>query len=185
MKFLNNTTVAAAFMFAVSAVFTFTGCSAKNAANMNDSLTEAQADTEVAADDTELTPDSILAESSEKSVSDVQSTPSGLRYIVLEEGNGISPTAEDTVTVYYTGKLTDGTVFDSTSLHGNDPISFPLNGVIKGWTEGLSLMKEGGKYVFYIPYQLAYGERGIPGAIPPYSPLIFEVELVKVEKAKK
>lgn len=109
----------------------------------------------------------------------VETTASGLKYIVLKEGTGKTPTATDIVEVHYKGKLIDGTVFDS-SIERGMPATFPLNGVIKGWTEGLQLMKEGGKTVFYIPYDLAYGAQGAPGAIPPYSDLIFEVELLKV-----
>lgn len=108
-----------------------------------------------------------------------KSTPSGLRYVIHQEGTGKSPKATDTVKVHYTGKFLDGKVFDS-SVQRGQPISFGLSQVIKGWTEGLQLMKEGGKATFYIPYQLAYGEQGYPGAIPPKSDLIFEVELIKV-----
>lgn len=106
-------------------------------------------------------------------------TSSGLRYITLQEGTGKTPTINDKVTVHYTGKFVDGKVFDS-SVQRGQPIDFPLSGVIKGWTEGLQLMKEGGKTRFYIPYDLAYGELGYPGAIPGKSDLIFDVELIKV-----
>ena len=83
------------------------------------------------------------------------------------------------MTVHYTGYFIDGKIFDS-SVQRGEPATFPLNQVIKGWTEGLQLMKEGSKYTFFIPYTLAYGEQGYPGAIPPKSDLIFEVELLKV-----
>lgn len=107
-------------------------------------------------------------------------TASGLKYKVVKEGTGAMPKAEDTVEVHYTGKLLDGTVFDS-SVERGQTISFPLNGVIKGWTEGLQLMKEGAKYEFIIPSYLAYGERGTPGGpIGPNATLYFEVELFKV-----
>jgi peptidyl-prolyl cis-trans isomerase A (cyclophilin A) len=108
-------------------------------------------------------------------------TASGLRYNVITEGTGAQPTDTSVVSVHYEGSFLDGKIFDS-SIKRGQPIEFPLNKVIKGWTEGVSLMKEGGKYKFYIPYQLAYGERGYPGAIPPKSDLIFEVELLKIVK---
>lgn len=109
-------------------------------------------------------------------------TPSGLRYIVVKEGTGKMPSSPATsVTVHYTGTFTDGKVFDS-SVQRGQPIDFKLNQVIPGWTEGVQLMKEGAHYKFYIPYQLAYGEGGYPGAIPPKSDLIFEVELIKVNE---
>lgn len=106
-------------------------------------------------------------------------TASGLRYNILQEGTGKKPSATSNVTVHYTGTFLDGNVFDS-SVQRGQPIDFGLNQVIPGWTEGVQLMKEGAKYKFFIPYQLAYGERGYPGAIPPKSDLIFEVELIKV-----
>lgn len=111
----------------------------------------------------------------------VQETASGLQYIVEKEGTGAQPTAEDEVTVHYTGKLINGQVFDS-SVNRGEPATFPLNRVIPGWTEGVQLMKEGAKYVFFIPSDLAYGPQGVPNAIPPHSTLIFEVELIKVNK---
>lgn len=111
----------------------------------------------------------------------VKVTSSGLQYVVEKEGEGAQPTAEDEVTVHYTGRLLDGTVFDS-SVNRGEPATFPLNRVIPGWTEGVQLMKEGAKYVFFIPSDLAYGPQGVPGAIPPHSTLIFEVELIKVVK---
>ena len=109
-------------------------------------------------------------------------TDSGLAYKVIKEGTGATPTAEDVVEVHYHGTLTDGTVFDS-SVERGKTISFPLNRVIKGWTEGLQTMKEGGKTKFVIPADLAYGEAGAPPKIPGGATLIFEVELFKVTKA--
>ncbi|MFC7049105.1 FKBP-type peptidyl-prolyl cis-trans isomerase [Emcibacter nanhaiensis] len=106
-------------------------------------------------------------------------TESGLQYRVLLEGTGKSPKATDTVTVHYEGTLTDGTKFDSSYDRGT-PLSFPLNQVIRGWTEGLQLMKEGGKYKFFIPSELAYGPRGAGGVIGPNEDLIFTVELIRV-----
>lgn len=114
-----------------------------------------------------------------KNAEGVQVTPSGLQYKVIKEGAGKSPKATDNVTVHYTGKLIDGTVFDS-SVERGSPATFGVSQVIAGWTEALQLMKEGGKMMLYIPYDLAYGERGAGGQIPPYAALIFEVELLKV-----
>ncbi len=110
----------------------------------------------------------------------VQVTASGLQYEVLTEGKGRKATAESEVEVHYRGTLIDGTEFDS-SYKNNSTVTFPLNSVIKGWTEGLQLMKEGAKYKFYIPSDLAYGEKGAGQNIPPHSTLIFEVHLIKVK----
>lgn len=109
----------------------------------------------------------------------VVALPSGLLYQVLNEGSGKKPTAADTVECHYEGRLIDGTVFDSSYKCG-ESATFPLNGVIAGWTEGVQLMSEGAKYRFFIPYQLAYGERGAGQAIPPFAALVFDVELIKV-----
>jgi FKBP-type peptidyl-prolyl cis-trans isomerase len=109
----------------------------------------------------------------------VQTTPSGLQYKVLKSGDGPTPTAEDTVKVHYRGQLVDGTVFDE-SL-GGDPASLQVSGVIPGWTEALEQMKVGDKWQLVIPSDLAYGERGYPGAIPPSATLIFEIELLGIE----
>ena len=109
----------------------------------------------------------------------VTQTKSGLQYEVLTEGTGKSPKATDTVRCHYEGRLLDGTVFDSSYKRG-EPADFGLNQVIPGWTEGVQLMKEGSKFRFHIPYLLAYGERGAGAQIPPYSTLVFDVELIKV-----
>lgn len=119
----------------------------------------------------------FLTENAKKS--GVQTTASGLQYKVTKQGTGKQPAASSVVTVHYTGKLLDGKVFDS-SVERGEPIEFPLNQVIPGWTEGLQLMKEGGKATLYIPSQLAYGEQGVPGTIPANSTLVFDVELIKV-----
>jgi len=112
---------------------------------------------------------------------DMQTTASGLKYQVLKKGSGTkSPKATDTVKVHYHGTLLDGTVFDS-SVERGQPISFPLNGVIPGWTEGLQLMKVGDKFKFIIPPNLAYGPNSPSPKIPPNSTLVFEVELLGIE----
>ena len=108
-----------------------------------------------------------------------KTTASGLKYIVLQEGTGAMPVATSNVKVHYTGSFLDGKVFDS-SVQRGQPIDFGLNQVIPGWTEGVQLMKEGAKYKFFIPYTLAYGDRGAGGVIPPKTDLIFEVELIKI-----
>jgi FKBP-type peptidyl-prolyl cis-trans isomerase FkpA len=111
----------------------------------------------------------------------VSTTKSGLQYESITEGKGASPRASDKVTVHYRGTLIDGTEFDS-SYKRNQPVTFPLGNVIPGWTEGLQLMKEGGKAKLYIPSELGYGERGAGAKIGPNETLIFEVELLNVEK---
>ncbi len=119
----------------------------------------------------------FLAENAKKE--GVVVTESGLQYMVLQEGTGKQPTAEDTVRCHYEGTLIDGSVFDSSYQRG-EPADFELSQVIAGWTEGVALMKEGAKYRFFIPYQMAYGELGAGGMIPGFSALIFDVELIKV-----
>lgn len=109
----------------------------------------------------------------------IHTTASGLQYKILKQGEGKKPTASSTVKVHYTGTLIDGTKFDS-SIDRGEPIEFPLNAVIPGWTEGLQLMNEGSKYILYIPYNLGYGTN-VVGSIPPGSTLIFEVELIEVK----
>ena len=121
--------------------------------------------------------EAFLAETAQQE--GVEITKSGLQYKVLEQGAGVQPQATDTVTVHYRGTLMNGQEFDSSYSRG-EPTSFPLNGVIAGWTEGLQLMKEGSKYEFYIHPDLAYGDRGAGGAIGPNAALVFQVELIKV-----
>ena len=153
-----------------------TGCDNKPATNDTDNDT-----------DTVAIPENLNKRDGERFLKEnatkegVKTTESGLQYLVLEEGNDVHPSATDEVTVHYTGKLIDGTVFDS-SVERGEPATFALNQVIKGWTEGLQLMGEGAKYRLFIPYELAYGEQGAGDVIPPYSTLIFDVELIKVGK---
>jgi FKBP-type peptidyl-prolyl cis-trans isomerase len=118
----------------------------------------------------------FLAENAEKD--GVKTLPSGLQYKVITEGTGATPTAQDSVLAHYRGTFIDGTQFDSSHERG-EPATFGVSGVIAGWTEALQLMKEGAKWELYIPYTLAYGPQGRQG-IPPYSTLLFEVELIKV-----
>jgi FKBP-type peptidyl-prolyl cis-trans isomerase FkpA len=110
----------------------------------------------------------------------VVTTASGLQYLVARAGEGKKPKATDTVVVNYRGTLISGVEFDSSYLAGREPAEFPLNRVIKGWTEGLQYMQEGAKFIFYIPSELAYGKRGAGIDIGPDETLIFEVELLKV-----
>ncbi|RKF14435.1 FKBP-type peptidyl-prolyl cis-trans isomerase [Alginatibacterium sediminis] len=123
----------------------------------------------------------FLAENASKD--GITVTESGLQYKVEQAGEGDKPSAEDTVTVHYEGKLLDGTVFDS-SIERGEPVSFPLNRVIPGWTEGVQLMSPGAKYTFFIPSELAYGEAGAGQSIPPHATLTFSVELISIEKAE-
>jgi len=121
----------------------------------------------------------FLAENGKKA--GVTTTESGLQYRVITEGKGAKPAVTDKVKVHYEGHLIDGSEFDS-SIKRGEPISFHLNRVIKGWTEGLQLMNEGGKYELVIPSDLAYGDRAMGDVIPAYSVLIFEIELIAIEK---
>ena len=122
--------------------------------------------------------EAFLAENAKKD--GVVTLPSGLQYQVLKEGNGKKTSATDQVVCHYEGTLIDGTVFDS-SYKRNEPATFGLNQVIAGWTEGVQLMSEGAKYRFFIPYNLAYGERGAGAQIPPFAALVFDVELIQVK----
>lgn len=137
----------------------------------------AEANREKMVAEAKVASETFLTENAKKE--GIQVTESGLQYEVIEAGDGEQPKAEDTVTVHYRGTLVDGTQFDSSYDRG-EPATFPLNRVIKGWTEGLQLMKTGAKYRFYIPSDLGYGERGAGQNIPPHAALIFDVELLKI-----
>lgn len=134
-----------------------------------------------AAEDNKAASEAFLAKN--KARKEVTTTASGLQYEVIQKGKGEKPGPNDTVSVHYHGTLPDGTVFDS-SIERGEPISFPVNGVIKGWTEALQLMQVGDKWKIYIPADLAYGARGAGPAIGPNQALVFDVELLGVEKAK-
>ncbi|MEN9699078.1 MAG: hypothetical protein RLZZ301_276 [Bacteroidota bacterium] len=134
---------------------------------------------EQAAQGNKLRGEAFLAENAKKK--GIVVTPSGLQYEVLKKGKGAHPTAKSTVKVHYVGTNMDGQTFDS-SIERGEPITFPLDAVIKGWTEGVQLMSKGAKYRFYIPQELAYGQGSPTELIPPYSVLIFEVELLSIEK---
>lgn len=141
-----------------------------------------QAKSEAEGNANKIEGDAFLA--SNKSKEGVKTLPDGLQYKVLKEGNGPKPTANDTVTVNYRGTLINGKEFDSSYKRGQ-PISFPVNGVIKGWTEALQLMPVGSKWQLFIPSDLAYGERGAGADIGPNATLIFEVELISIGEQKK
>ena len=130
-----------------------------------------------AADQNRAAGQEFLADNAQKE--GVKTTSTGLQYQVITEGSGAKPTKDKKVRVHYTGSLIDGTVFDS-SVQRGEPAEFGLTQVIAGWTEGLQLMSVGSKYRFFIPAELAYGDRGAPGAIPPCAALIFDVELLAI-----
>lgn len=148
---------------------------------LNDFFTELQAKEQAA----QAEAGKVIKEQGEKFLAEnakkdgVIVTASGLQYKVLTEGTGKQPKASDTVRCHYEGTLIDGTIFDSSYQRG-EPADFGLRQVIVGWTEGVQLMKEGSKFRFFIPYNLAYGERGAGGIIPGFAALIFDVELIKV-----
>jgi FKBP-type peptidyl-prolyl cis-trans isomerase FkpA/FKBP-type peptidyl-prolyl cis-trans isomerase FklB len=143
---------------------------------MQNYFTEAQ---QKDAEKTKIASEKFLEDNMKKE--GVQITPSGLQYKVIKEGTGEKPDSASTVKVHYVGTLADGTEFDS-SIKRGEPATFPLNGVIKGWGEGLALMPVGSKYIFYIPSELGYGERGAGGKIKGNSALVFEVELIEIVK---
>jgi FKBP-type peptidyl-prolyl cis-trans isomerase FklB len=144
----------------------------------NDMREKQQAKMQVAGDANKKEGEAFLADN--KSKEGVVALPSGLQYKVLKEGNGPKPTATDSVVCNYRGTLINGAEFDSSTKHGG-PASFPVNGVIKGWTEALQLMPVGSKWQLFVPSDLAYADRGAGGDIGPNATLIFEVELVSIE----
>ena len=152
------------FITVFSIILGFTMFSMANAKSADENKTEGAA---------------FLAENAKKE--GITTTSSGLQYKILTQGNGAKPSATNSVTVHYQGTTLDGKEFDSSYKRG-EPATFPLNRVIAGWTEGLQLMQEGSKYRFYIPSNLAYGPKGAGRDIGPNATLIFEVELIKVEK---
>ena len=152
------------FITVFSIILGFTMFSMANAKSADENKTEGAA---------------FLAENAKKE--GIITTSSGLQYKILTQGNGAKPSATDSVTVHYLGTTLDGNEFDS-SYKRDTPATFPLNRVIAGWTEGLQLMQEGSKYRFYIPSDLAYGPNGAGRDIGPNATLIFDVELIKVEK---
>jgi FKBP-type peptidyl-prolyl cis-trans isomerase len=145
-------------------------------------MAKKEAEQKAAGEKNKTTSDAFLAENAKKE--GVKSTASGLQYKVETEGKGAKPKAEDTVEVNYRGTLVDGTEFDSSYKRGQS-VTFPVNGVIPGWSEALQLMTVGSKYHLYIPSDLAYGPGGTGGAIGPNQALIFEVELIDIKKPEK
>ena len=150
------------------------GCTARD--NHTDTTASTNA---MKSDSPSLSGEAFLAENAKKP--GVITTASGLQYKIIKSGTGPSPQLTDRVTVHYEGKLIDGTIFDS-SIQRGQPITFPVNGVIPGWVEALQLMKVGAQWQLFIPAKLAYGDQSPGPAIPPNSMLIFEVELLGIEK---
>ena len=144
-----------------------------------DLVAKRQTEAKAAGDKAKGEGDAFLA--ANKTKEGVKTTASGLQYKVITEGTGATPTTADTVSCHYRGTLVNGTEFDASRKHGDQPVSFPVTGVIKGWTEALQLMKVGSKYQLFIPSDLAYGEPGRPPIIPPASALIFDIELIGIQ----
>ncbi len=143
-----------------------------------DMMQKQQAQAAVAAEKNKAEGQAFFAKN--KTVQGVVTLPSGLQYKILKAGEGKKPMVDDTVVCHYRGTLINGTEFDS-SYKQKEPVTFPLNGVIKGWTEALQLMPVGSKWQLFIPSELAYGDRGAGGAVPPNATLIFEVELLSIK----
>lgn len=162
------------FCILILAVGLFMGCSDKD----DKAAVETKPDTKISAAKADPG-EAFLAENAKKE--GVKTTASGLQYKVIKSGTGATPKPTDTVKVHYHGTLIDGTVFDS-SVQRGEPITFPVTGVIPGWVEALQMMKVGDKWQLFIPAKLAYGEHSPTPAIPPNSVLIFEVELLGIEK---
>ena len=175
---LNADIFFAAFMATLKGENTLVDMQTANAYFLSESAKVRQANMSAVYADNKLAGESFLE--ANKAVAGVQVTESGLQYKVTKMGKGKKPSATDKVKVHYHGTLIDGTVFDS-SVERGEPIVFALNQVIPGWTEGVQLMPVGSKFTFYIPQELAYGDRET-GSIKPYSALIFEVELISIEK---
>ncbi len=174
---LNECIFLSAFLAALNEEETLVDVEVATAYFMSESEKIRNANLESAYSDNKVAGESFLE--ANKSLDGVKVTESGLQYKVIKMGKGKKPSATDKVKVHYHGTLIDGTVFDS-SVDRGEPIVFALNQVIAGWTEGVQLMPVGSKFTFYIPYQLAYGERET-GSIKPYSALVFEVELLGIE----
>lgn len=167
MKPLRLRSLSFAAFVATAAVASFSGCAERKQSSSFNSIPETPVSKS----------EQFLAENRTKE--GVKTTASGLQYKITREGTGKTPAATDKVTVHYEGRLIDGTVFDS-SIKRGQPATFPLNGVIRGWTEGFQLFKEGTKATLYIPSDLGYGAAGSPPKIGPNQTLIFDIELIKV-----
>jgi peptidylprolyl isomerase len=157
----------------------FTALTLVSCGNQNETPETGEEITETITEQTVTSPETTVEATATSLSGDTMSTSSGLRYIILQNGNGEFPKAGQTVSVHYTGTLTDGSKFDS-SVERGQPLSFVLGAgqVIRGWDEGIGLLDKGAKVRLIIPHQLGYGERGMPPVIPPSSTLIFDVELV-------
>lgn len=191
MRKFNIPALAVASCVSAAGLLVLSACSGKNAgdttvdtADVVEQVEEAPAAGEALADSTIIAMLNVYGEKVEVESDTILTTPTGLKYRVIKEGKGAKPAATDEVEVNYEGRLPNGEVFDSSYQRG-ETATFPLNQVIKGWTEGLQLMGEGAVYEFYIPSELAYGTRGAGDKIGPDQPLLFKVELIKVNPGKR